>query len=517
MDSTGKNGNGLPKGWVWTTLGDIQLDLSNGIVPAKEPNRQFELYSVPSFSTGKPELLTGKEIGSNKQTVNKDTVLVSKINPRINRIWRVGTHSNHTKIASTEWIPFFPINGIEPDYLLNYLTTSSFRDFLAINVSGVGGSLMRVKSSTLKDYSFPLPPLPEQKRIVTKIEELFSDLDKGVDELKAVKAQLKRYRQSVLTSAFEGKLTEKWRKANKNKLEPASVLLERIKVERKKALGKKYKELPPVDKSGLPDLPKGWEWTRVDSASERVTVGHVGSMKEEYVSNGIPFLRSQNVRPNRFDDNGLLYISSVFHGKLKKSTLFPNDVVVVRSGSVGTACVIPHSLKEANCSDLVIVKQPRGIASYFLSFYLNSVTDTRIARQRVGIALTHFNTQSVAAFPIPLPSLLEQQQIVQEVERRFSIADQVEKIVTDSLTQSKRLRQSILKRAFEGKLVPQDPKDEPAEKLLERIKEEKAKMESAKSEKSGKSSKPGNPQNSNKLKRTPKTRKPRAKSEEVDF
>ncbi len=130
----------LPGGWIWTRLGDIRLDKGKAIVPNTMPDQMFELYSVPAYDLNKPEIVLGKEIGLNKQIVEEETVLLCKINPRINRVWAVGNHSLYLKIASTEWIPFSKID--------------------AIDVSGVGGSLMRIKADTLAQYPFPLPPSP---------------------------------------------------------------------------------------------------------------------------------------------------------------------------------------------------------------------------------------------------------------------------------------------------------------------------------------------------------------------
>mgnify|MGYP005827068309 CR=1 FL=1 len=143
----------LPEGWAWKTLGEVRHDRSAGIVPNKTPNQHFELYSVPSFERQYPELLTGKEIGSNKQIVEEGTVLLCKINPRINRAWVVGSHSKHQKIASTEWIPFSPVKYIAPKYLCFFLQQNAVRDFLASNVSGVGGSLMRVRPAVISPLS----------------------------------------------------------------------------------------------------------------------------------------------------------------------------------------------------------------------------------------------------------------------------------------------------------------------------------------------------------------------------
>jgi type I restriction enzyme S subunit len=463
----------LPKGWVWTRLGEIRLDKSEGVLPSKTPDQKFELYSVPNFEQDKPEIKLGKEIGSNKQTVEEGAVLVCKINPRINRIWIVGNHTAYPKIASTEWIPFFKQDGIDPKYLCYFMRTNNFRDYLASNVSGVGGSLMRVKASVIERYGFPLPPLPEQHRIVAKIEELFTKLDAGVAELKKAKAQLQRYRQSVLKDAFSGKLTQAWREAHQHELEPAAALLERIKAERKKNAKGKYKEPPPVDTSNLPELPEGWVWTTIEEIAESMKNG-IYRPKDSYNDDGIACLRMYNI------ENGRIVWKNIKRMRLTKEEvqeyeLRPGDILVNRVNSrelVGKAATIPYGLelcvyesKNIRLRLLIDYIQSKYISFWFRIFsqqYFN-----RNAQQTVGMA--SINQEQLGAMPAPFPSIDEQNQIVSEIERRFSIAEEVEKVIDHSLKQAERLRQSILQRAFAGKLVAQDPNDEPAEKLLERI------------------------------------------------
>ncbi len=209
----------------------------------------FELHSVPSHESGTPEILSTNDTDSNKQFVNPNDVLISKTNPRLNRTWVVGNVTKHHNIASTEWVGFDSSKHSSSKFLSYVLQTYRIRDYLSHNASGVGGSLTRVKPNIFDDISIGTPPLNEQHRIVTKIEELFSELDKGIESLKTAREQLKVYRQALLKHAFEGKLTEQWRKDTIDKLETAddvqgctnaagagsagaASLLERIKQER---------------------------------------------------------------------------------------------------------------------------------------------------------------------------------------------------------------------------------------------------------------------------------------------
>jgi type I restriction enzyme, S subunit len=354
-----------------------------------------------------------------------------------------------------------------------------------------------------------MPPRPEQARIVAELEAISTELDAATGALKRVEANLKRYRASVLKAACEGRLVpteaDLARKEGRT-YETGEQLLARILKERRAkweadqiakmlAGGKppsndewkrKYKEPAPADIRNLPKLPDGWTWGTWQQLSTRVTVGHVGAMKDEYVADGIPFLRSQNVRPNRFDAEGLLFISLAFDSKLEKSRLHGGDIAVVRSGSVGTACVVPDFLGNCNCADLVIIQRPIGIVASYGAYYMNSNAKHLIESGKVGVALIHFNTQSVAALPVPLPPLDEQDRIATEAAKRLSIADEVISEVELQIRRAARLRQVILKQSFEGKLVPQDPNDEPASVLLERIRAQRAANANIWSEPAGK-------------------------------
>ena len=322
-----------------------------------------------------------------------------------------------------------------------------------IDALGTGTTFKAISGGTLRTLRVPYAAIETQDAVVAEIEKQFSRLDEAVANLQRVKANLKRYKASVLKDAVEGRLvpTEaELARLEGRTFETGEQLLQRILEERRanwRGKGKFKVPRKPSD-SDLPELPEGWIWSSFEAVADRVTVGHVGSMKNEYVERGVPFLRSQNVRPNRFDPAGLKYISSEFHSSLAKSALQPGDITVVRSGSVGVSCVIPDTLPAANCSDLVIIKRPTGVESHYGAYYLNSVVESRIAAGRVGVALVHFNTQSVAELPLPLPPIAEQRRISAEVDRHLSITREVEAEVDANLQRAQALRQATLASAF---------------------------------------------------------------------
>ena len=166
----------IPDSWEWVRLGEVNTYIGKNIHPEKTPEQLFELYSVPIYETNSPEITSGKEIKSNKQTVIPDDILLCKINPRINRVWRVGNYTNYKNIASTEWIVVRQ-SQLLPDYLRYVLMSPYFRKLLQSNVSGVGGSLTRAKPVLVKKYVIPIPPFSEQSKISLKIAHLFTLLN----------------------------------------------------------------------------------------------------------------------------------------------------------------------------------------------------------------------------------------------------------------------------------------------------------------------------------------------------
>lgn len=203
----------VPENWVWVRLGEVNKYISKSVNPISEPDKIFELYSVPSMTDDYPEIVEGSNIGSSKQSVCKEDVLLCKINPRINRVWKVSQFTDNELIASSEWI-IIRNNNINADYLMYCFQSKYFREFMLSNVSGVGGSLMRAQPKYVQKYPIPLPPLSEQQRIVERIEELFAKLDEAKERLQEVVDSFAVRKAAILHKAFTGELTKQWRREN---------------------------------------------------------------------------------------------------------------------------------------------------------------------------------------------------------------------------------------------------------------------------------------------------------------
>lgn len=467
---TGIQENGLPEGWEWSTLGDVCEKPQYGWTTKATQAGDLHLLRTTDITSGHINWETVPYCVEEPE--DKEKYLIKDGDIVVSRAGSVGVSyliSNpEPSVFASYLIRFNPL--IDRKYVYYFLKSPAYWN--AISEKSAGIALQNVNASKLKEINIPVAPPEQQKRIVAKIEELFSHIDAGIEALKKAKQLLKQYRQSVLKAAVTGELTKEWREANKAKLEPASNLLERILKERHekweeqqlenfKAIGKmpkddkwkeRYKAPLNPDPSRIHELPKLWTWATFDQVSDRVTVGHVGSMKNEYIEKGVPFLRSQNVRENRYDPKGLKFVSKKFHEQLKKSSLQPDDLVTVRSGSVGVTCVIPESLKEANCSDLVIVKQPNAVIPKLAAYYMNTITQTKVAAEKVGVALTHFNTKSMAEMPLPVPPFKEQEIIVELVDQKLSDVEKLDNIIDEQLFKSERNKQAVLASAFSGNI-----------------------------------------------------------------
>ncbi len=481
----------LPGGWVYTTLGDIG-EINPKLVDeglGGDMDVTFLPMRCVEELTGKLDLSLTRKLSEVKKGYTPFTngdVLFAKITPCMEngKVAVVHSLSNGIGFGSTEFHVIRLPESLPRSFIFYSLIREDLRKDARANMTGSAGQL-RVPGSYMRQIPIALPPLDEQHRIVAKIEELFTKLDAGVEALKRIKAQLRRYRQAVLKSAFEGKLTAEWREAHKDQLEPASGLLERIKQERRKKASGRHKERPSLDTSNLPELPQGWVWSCFDELKEAdknsIKAGPFGSSlrKESYVPQGYKVYGQEQVirQDPRYGD---YYINPEKYSELRSCAVKPGDVLVSLVGTIGKVLVLPQDSAPGIINPrLVKLSLDRRLAnSRYIKAYLESSAVCGFLRlSSHGGTMGILNLGILRTLPIPIPDPAEQHRIVEEIERLFSVADQIEKAVDNGLRQADRLRQSILKRAFEGELVPQDANDEPAQILLERIREERARLQ----------------------------------------
>jgi len=456
--------NNLPDGWELTTIGKT-FNVTLGQSPPSSTYNN-ENIGLPFFQ-GKAEFgevypYIKKWCSSPKKIANKDSVLISVRAP-------VGP----TNLAPEKCCIGRGLAAIEPlpdmnsTFILHQLRSMGSR----ISGMGTGTTFKAITGETLRQIPFLIPPLPEQQRIVAKIEELFTKLDAGVETLKKAKTLLKQYRQSVLKAAVEGRLTEEWRREKGERIEPASVLLERIQAERKQRLGSKYKPPRPVDTSNLPELPDGWVWANIQSIGEVVTGTTPSKSKIEYYGNDYPFYKPTDLNSGYFVNNSTDALSYI---GIEKARLLPENTVLVTC--IGATIGKTGLIRKEGASNQQINAILTGQCIYSEYLYFTAISpffQNQIISKASSTTLPILNKSKFEELPIMIPSIEEQVVIVKEIERLFSIIDDSKMILDAELKRSQSLRQSILKRAFEGKLVPQDPADEPASVLLERIKREK--------------------------------------------
>lgn len=332
-------------------------------------------------------------------------VLLAKITPCFEN-GKLGIARNLTNGAgfgSSEYIVFRPDERLLNEYLYYFLSRDDFRTEGAERMSGAVGH-KRVSKDFIEQYRIPLPPLPEQHRVVAILDQAFESIATAKANTERSLRMAREVFESHLSSAFA-------------ELETTS------------------ETAPAMD------------------LCTRITVGHVGSMAGEYKATGIPFLRSQNIRPFFVSLDNVVYIDNGFHTSLGKSQLRAGDLAIVRTGYPGTAAVIPEWLGEANCSDLVIVRPKPNVDPHFLALFFNSsFGKSLVAGQLVGAAQKHFNVTAAKDVPIPNLPLPEQRQIVARFDALRERTSELEEIGQRKLAALEQLRASLLHQAFHGDL-----------------------------------------------------------------
>lgn len=483
----------IPDSWVWTTLEQI-ADMTSGGTPSRT-KKEYWNGNINWLKSGElkdtyihevEEKITEDGLkGSSAKIFPKDTLLMAMYGATVGRLGILNVDSstnqavcaifNHHKLFVNEYLFFYLLS------MRQKMLKDSF-----------GGAQPNLSQGYIKSIDIPFAPLNEQKRIVAKIEKLFSNLDNSDKYLLHLEKQLKRYRKSVLKSAFEGKLTKEWRE-NQTNLETADELLEKIKIQRleyieneirekfkdktekwikdkvKNEIDKFYNQIKRIEE--IKDFPTTWINTRLNLFTNIIMGQSPSSNTYNSDAIGLPFFQGSADFTDKYPE---IRVWCSEPNKIVES----NYILFSVRAPVG-------DINISNCKSCI----GRGLAGIFgfcgisneFLFYLLKNSIEIITIKGKGTTFDSIRADELRNIPILLPSLNEQQEIVNQIEKHFSIIDKLEAVVQQSIKESKRLRLSILKQAFEGKLVEQDPNDESASVLLEKI--AKAKEEYQKAQK----------------------------------
>ncbi len=406
--------------WQIKTLGEVSVTTSGG-TPSRG-NKSYYNGTIPWVKSGElnkgiiydtEEKITEEAIkNSSAKIFPKGTLLIALYGATIGKLAFLGVDAATNQAVCG----IYQNEVIESKYLYNFL----FHKKQDLVKQGIGGAQPNISQTILKKLEIPLPNLETQQAIVSKIEELFSELDKGIEDLKTAQLQLKTYRQSVLKYAFEGKLT------NENV------------------------------KDG--ELPKGWDYVNLKDVSTLITKGAPPKWQGINYTNDksqVLFITSENVRENYIDISKPKYLESAFNDKQKRSILNFGDILInIVGASIGRASIF--NLKtNANINQAVsVVRLNEKVNNVFVSYFLNSnKAFSYYNLSKVDVARANLSLVDIGNIEFLLPTLEEQHRIVQEIESRLSVADKMEESIAQSLQQAEALRQSILKKAFSGELV----------------------------------------------------------------
>lgn len=473
----------LPSSWRWATLRDLASAEPNAITDGPfGSNLKTEHYTTTGPRVIRLQNIGDGSFNDERAHIEKEhfeslrrhhvvagDIVVAALGETLPRACVVPARLGPA-LVKADCIRFSPSAALDSRFLSFGLNSPGVRRHVTRNVHGVGRP--RLNLGEVKEIPLPVAPEPEQRRIVAEIEQQFTRLDAGVAALSRVRVQLKRYRASVLKAACEGRLV------------PGEAALSRC-------LGHAFESADTLLlRHGIPvvedeRVPAGWAACRLrDLAFLKGGITKGQQRKGDAVLLSVPYLRVANVQRGYLDLREMKEIVATKE-EVADLALQPGDVLFNEGGDrdkLGRGWVwrgeLPLCIHQNHVFRARIrhgVLDPR-----FLSWYGNTFGQeyfTKHGKQTTNLA--SINMTMLGSLTVHVPPLAEQQRIVAEIERRLSVVDELERLVEKNLTRAAKLRQAILKRAFEGRLVPQDPSDEPASVLLDRIRAERAARDAA--------------------------------------
>ena len=460
----------LPEGWALTTLREI---VRNSTQKSEPGERDESLYIGLEHIEGHSSRILGhglgKEVRSVKSVFRSGDILYGKLRPYLNKVCR----PEFDGICSTDILVLQPSNAIEPGYLHRLLTSQSVVEFSVANSNGI--NLPRTSFESLSELEVFLPPLAEQRRIVAKIEELTARSRAARAALADVPTLLEQFRQSVLASAFRGDLTADWR-AKHLDTEPASVLLARIRAERRKQFEakypkKKYIQPEPVENDDeLPELPDSWCWASLDEVTS--LIADIDHKMPKAVDDGVLFLSAKDLLNDgtlNFTDKVKRISEEDYERLSRKAKPTRGDIIYSRIGArLGKARLVETNLRFLVSYSCCTIRPL--VDGVFLALHLDrEETLRRAIGDSQSIGVPDLGLDRIKEFSVPLCPEMEQKEVVRVLGAALSAVRKIESQAREWASALDQLDQSILAKAFRGELVPQDPTDEPASALLERI------------------------------------------------
>lgn len=419
----------VPGNWCWVSLQTIDQYRASSTDPSKYPDTLFELYSVPSSADNYPEIVSGCEIGSTKQSVQKGDVLLCKINPRINRVWKVSQYTGNALLASSEWI-IIRNSKIVSDYLMYCFRAPYFREYMLSNVSGVGGSLMRAQPKYVKTYPVPLPPLPEQQRIVDRIESLFARLDEAKQKAQDALDSFETRKAAILHKAFTGELTAQWRKEHGVGMES----WERLK------LG----EIGTLERGRSQHRPRN---------DPRLFGGPYPFIQTGDVASANVYIMEHHQTLSEFG--------------MEQSRMFSAGTLCITiAANIGDVAILSY---DCCFPDSVVGFSPNSRSISKFIYYMMSILQKELEDNAPATAQKNINLKILNAVEMNIPPVTEQTEIVRILDDLLAKEQQAKEVAEGVLEQIDLIKKSVLARAFRGELGTNDPSEESVVELLKVI------------------------------------------------